>query len=291
MIPALDEESTIGRQLTALITQAAEIGEIIVVDNGSSDRTAQIALGFDSPVLPVRVITEKRRGANSARNAGIAAAGSDRILLCDADDEVRPGWAAALSTLLDTFDLVGSAVEYTSSDPARNPWVLDLSLHPLVGELCSPITCSAALRRQVWQQNGGFDPRIRRGYEEIDFFLRAQLHGASVGWAHEPLVAYHQTIDRASLLLDEHHKRINMGRVHALAWLHGYPRRRSVLPSAVKLLGAIPVAIIRPSRPNRTRVSHHWSICRDRVSSHLRLGLPELLRSGWSSGFRRTRGS
>lgn len=289
VIPALNEEASIGRQLASLASQSAYIAEIIVVDNGSTDRTAEVARRFDTPELPVRVISEPRRGANRARNTGIAAAGGDRILLCDGDDESRPGWAAAMCELLEDHELVGGTVQLISDDPNYIPEILDPSSRPVLADFCSPISCSVALRKSMWARTGGFDPRIRRGYEEVDFFIRAQILGASIGWSHEPLLSYSVTPSAQWAVQDEHDLRLNMGRVHALAWLHGYPRRPSVLPSVLRLLVALPMAAVWPSRRNRTRVRRHWSISADRARSNLRLGLPELLRSGPALGFRRVR--
>ncbi|WP_214662705.1 glycosyltransferase family 2 protein [Amazonocrinis nigriterrae] len=62
--------------------------ELIVVDNASSDRTAEIIQSFSMPNMPVRYISELQRGLSKARNAGIAAARGEIILFTD--DDVRP---------------------------------------------------------------------------------------------------------------------------------------------------------------------------------------------------------
>lgn len=278
VIPVLDGEVTIGRQLASLIQQSADIDEILVVDNGSSDRTVEVARSFDSPQLPVRVLHEPVRGANRARNTGIAAARNERILLCDADDETRPGWAAALSSLLEGNDLGGGTVLVVGTDPGIPSVILDPSAFPADLGLHSPIGCSAALRRSIWRQVGGFDPRIRRGCDEVDFFLRAQLHGASIAWSHEVLLTYHCTFDEQRLHQNYRDTRVNLGRVRMLGWLHGHPRRASVLPSLPKALASLPAALVRPTQRNRARFRHYWESYSDRARSLLLHGLPELIR-------------
>ncbi|MCB0359739.1 MAG: glycosyltransferase family 2 protein [Bdellovibrionales bacterium] len=66
VIPALDEEETVGAVVTALLAADASIEEVIVVDNGSSDDTARIAEASGATVL-----TEYRRGYGSACLAGL----------------------------------------------------------------------------------------------------------------------------------------------------------------------------------------------------------------------------
>jgi glycosyltransferase involved in cell wall biosynthesis len=291
VIPTLNGEATIGRQITSLLQQSQHIAEIIVVDNGSTDRTSDVARSFDRPELPVRLIVEPRRGANRARNAGISTATSDKVLLCDADDESLPGWAEEFSTLLDTFELAGGTVQLVTPVREAPVRILDPSTHPIIGDLRSPIGCSCALRRSTWARIGGFEPRLDGGYEEVDFFLRAQILGASVGWSHRPLLAYSFDPTRERKMRDEHYRRAHMGRVHTLAWLHGYPRRPTVMPSVLKLGFALPLMMVWPSARNRSRFRRHWSICVDRASSHVYLGLLELVRSGKASGFRRQHAS
>jgi glycosyltransferase involved in cell wall biosynthesis len=84
VIPALDEEESIGQVLTAIPRDG--IGEIIVVDGGSTDDTATIARAAGA-----RVICEPRRGYGRACAAGVAAASGDIILFLDADGADDPG--------------------------------------------------------------------------------------------------------------------------------------------------------------------------------------------------------
>lgn len=93
VVPAHNEERYIGPCLAALLDQKDEIAEILVVDNNSTDRTAQIvdAIAASEPI--VRRIVETRPGVAFARNAGFDAVGCDLIGRVDADTRVRPGWA------------------------------------------------------------------------------------------------------------------------------------------------------------------------------------------------------
>ena len=84
MIPALDEEESLGYVLEAVNTDL--LSEIILVDGGSSDRTVDIANANG-----VRVIQESKRGYGRACAAGVAHAQGEIIIFMDADGADDPG--------------------------------------------------------------------------------------------------------------------------------------------------------------------------------------------------------
>src|SRR2546421_8227865 len=88
VIPAYNEERHLAACLGAIAKQTAPLLEVIVVDNNSSDRTAEIAGKYPF----VRVVPETRQGIVFARNAGFNAARGDIIARIDADIVVPPGW-------------------------------------------------------------------------------------------------------------------------------------------------------------------------------------------------------
>ena len=71
--------------------------DVIVVDNGSTDATARVAMGFETDSFDVRVVFDPRPGVNVARNAGIRVARGPLVLLCDGDDAVDPDWLTEMA--------------------------------------------------------------------------------------------------------------------------------------------------------------------------------------------------
>lgn len=101
VIPAFNEERTIGRALDALAAEADAIDEVIVVDNNSTDGTAGIVAGKEASMPNLVMISEAEPGLVPARNAGIAAASEELVARIDADTFVEPGWGQAIREFFD----------------------------------------------------------------------------------------------------------------------------------------------------------------------------------------------
>ena len=87
VIPAFNAESYLGAAISSVLTQNYPEVETIVVDDGSSDATEDIARGYGPRI---RYHRQSNSGCAAARNAGIQIATGDYIALCDADDMLLP---------------------------------------------------------------------------------------------------------------------------------------------------------------------------------------------------------
>lgn len=94
IVPAYNEEAVIGRCLEAVLGQVSPADEILVVDNNSADRTAEVAERYRGD--GVRVVRETRQGLIPARNRGFDEAVGDVLGRIDADTLVEPDWVPRL---------------------------------------------------------------------------------------------------------------------------------------------------------------------------------------------------
>ena len=92
ILPCLNEEQA----LPWVLSRLPEGYRAIVVDNGSTDRSAEVALAHGATV-----ITEQRRGFGSAAHAGLLAATAPIVAFCDADASMDPAQLPAMVALLD----------------------------------------------------------------------------------------------------------------------------------------------------------------------------------------------
>jgi heptose III glucuronosyltransferase len=107
IVPAYNIEGYIGACLDSLASQWSDDVEILVVDDGSTDKTADIVSSFVARCPGMRLIRQENRGLSGARNRGIAAARGEYILFVDGDDLVASGMFAALrEALADGVDVL-----------------------------------------------------------------------------------------------------------------------------------------------------------------------------------------
>ncbi|MBC2594459.1 glycosyltransferase [Ruficoccus amylovorans] len=112
IIPARDEEDAIGRLLDSLHAQSIRPGEVIVVDDGSTDRTAAIAREKSATVLSGQELPAGWRGKPWACFQGARAATAPWLLFLDADTELEPGAMRKLAALTSDGQRVYSVCPY-----------------------------------------------------------------------------------------------------------------------------------------------------------------------------------
>ena len=195
IVPARDAAATLPRTLAALAAQECAGGfEVIVVDDGSRDATAEIARGFGPPVT---VLEQPALGPAAARNRGVEQAQSERLAFCDADVFPAPGWLAAGADALDGADLVQGRVIPDPGAPL-GPFDRTLWIDSQVGLW---ETANLFVTRAAFERAGGFAEwiRPRRGKalaEDVWFGYRALRRGARPGFCADAL-AHHAVFARA----------------------------------------------------------------------------------------------
>jgi lipopolysaccharide/colanic/teichoic acid biosynthesis glycosyltransferase/glycosyltransferase involved in cell wall biosynthesis len=178
VIPAFNAASTITGCVDALQQQTIDRScyEIIVVDDGSVDGTAELAAAAGAQVL-----RQHHKKAAAARNAGTKAARGDIICFTDADCEPTPGWLATLSARLADNTVSGVKGTYTTRQRSLVARFVQLEYEDKY-DLLRPQetidfidTYSAAYRRDVLLANDGFDENFRFVEDqELSFRLAAR---------------------------------------------------------------------------------------------------------------------
>jgi len=184
IIPANNEELQIGACLSAAIENSrGRFKEIIVVDNASSDRTAEIARTFRG----VRVVFEPRKGITHARQRGFENANGEILAYIDADTRLPAGWLDAVErtfeTQADVVSLSGSARYFDASGLERfllgfGWWLTAPLAYSLVGYMI--YGAHFAARRTALEKIGGFDTSIEFYGEDTDLARRLAMQGKSI---------------------------------------------------------------------------------------------------------------
>jgi glycosyltransferase involved in cell wall biosynthesis len=116
IIPAYNSAATLARAVESVLQQSWPVHEIIIIDDGSSDDTLDVARGFGDPV---RVIHQANAGVSVARNRGAEAATGDWLAFLDADDWYYPDrlrWHAEWIAGDDSLDFLTGDYEYRHDD-------------------------------------------------------------------------------------------------------------------------------------------------------------------------------
>jgi glycosyltransferase involved in cell wall biosynthesis len=156
IIPAFNEERLIGACLDAIATQTDMPDEVIVVDNNSTDRTAEIAESYPF----VKVLREKKQGIVYARNAGYDAAKCDIIGRIDADVVIPRGWVWRVRKFYDNprheqCGLSGNGRPNNLRFPRMNGWLqgqIAFRVNRLLMGHYIFFGSNMAFPRKIWQQ-------------------------------------------------------------------------------------------------------------------------------------------
>src|SRR5215207_1855104 len=99
IIPAYNRADLLPKTLDSALAQTRLPDEIIVVDDGSTDSTADVLAGYSAPVI---VLRQPNWGRSAARNAGMAHSTGDLLMLLDSDDLLLPESIERLAGFLET---------------------------------------------------------------------------------------------------------------------------------------------------------------------------------------------
>jgi glycosyltransferase involved in cell wall biosynthesis len=195
VIPAHNAERTVDASIRSALAQTVQDLEVIVVDDGSADRTAAVAASVEDP--RVRVVSQENGGTATARNHGIALAAGRYISFLDSDDLWLPQFLERAGAVLDAqpgagfaytdawaFDSVSGRVFRRSAmawtDPPvppptdRDAFLLELLARNFVYTSCT-------VPASVFADVGGYDEGMRLS-EDSELWLRIVLRGYPAAW-------------------------------------------------------------------------------------------------------------
>jgi glycosyltransferase involved in cell wall biosynthesis len=196
VIPARNVAAVIDEQLDALSRQRyTGEWEVVVVDNASNDATGARARAWKGLVPALHVVTPAVRGgstASLARNTGVAAAGGDLVLHCDADDVVADGWIEALVAAAADADMVAGAVDLERMNSprtvARRGWRPAVDHLPVaLGFLPEVPGGNCAIWRRVLDDVGGWNERYL-AFDDFELAWRVLLAGYRLAFAPDAII-------------------------------------------------------------------------------------------------------
>lgn len=170
VIPCYNQGAFIAEALDSVLAQSCQDFEIIVVNDGSTDRETTVILEtLDFP--RTRVVHTANHGVSAARNTAIALAAGKYILPLDADDRIGRDYLEKAAGVLDRHPEVGFVYCLARLFGAKRGmfYLNNGSLGDML--LDSRVFCSAMFRKSDWTVTEGYNNNMRQGWEDWDFWL------------------------------------------------------------------------------------------------------------------------
>lgn len=189
------------RRTLAKVTALPECPAIIVVDNASTDSTAEI-VGNEFP--GVKLLVSNRNVGGSARNLGVEAARTPYIAFCDDDSWWEQGSLETATDILDAHPRVAAACARILLGPEQeeDPICKLMAASPLPSDglpgaaLLGFVACAVVFRRNAYLQAGGYEPRFFVGGEEELLTLDLVSMGWHIVYIDKLLVYHHPSPQR-----------------------------------------------------------------------------------------------
>jgi GT2 family glycosyltransferase len=212
VIPVFNRASVTRQCLNALLGELSDAAEVIVVDDGSKDTTPEVLSTYGERV---RVVTHPRNlGFASACNDGVAASSGHFVVFLNNDTLPVDGWLEELVAYAETHEraaVVGSKLAFPNDTiqhagvvicqdrvprhiyvgfPAHHPAVSKSRRFQIVTAAC------ALVRRDAFEEIGGFDTTFSNGYEDVDLCLRLAERGHEIHYCSESSLYHLEMVTR-----------------------------------------------------------------------------------------------
>ena len=198
IVPAYQAENTILRCLDSLLAGIRSDTEIIVVSDGSTDRTDEICSAYAERIPQIRYFRKPNGGVSSARNLGLSHACGEYVMFVDSDDYVAADYFSAIDAHLSDdcdFLMFGKSVfdgnvtrdyplcNYAADTPQKTAAFLSRTLRRQ--ELNAPFT--KVFRRKILLEHGiRFDDRLSIGEDNV-FVVQYMVHARNAAFFRQPL--------------------------------------------------------------------------------------------------------
>ncbi len=202
VIPLYNHASYISDAIGSVLAQGSLVREIIVIDDGSTDDSADVMETLSRVDKRVTFIRQENSGAHSTINRGVLLCTGEFVSILNSDDAYEPGRFAALVRALDIdpgSDFAASSIAFMDGDGAaiENPWFVEALGNfkarrdlptSLIDSNFLMTTSNFIMRRTVFDRVGLFAPL--RYAHDLDFALRLCVAGIRLAFIDRPLLKY-----------------------------------------------------------------------------------------------------
>jgi len=203
IVPCFNYGHFLAECLNSVLNQTYPHWECLIIDNGSTDNTAELSKQFATKDQRIKYLFTEQKGVSFARNAGIKQSVGKYILPLDADDRLEASYVEkAVAVISKNPDIKVVYCDAERFGAFTGKWVLpEFSLKHLLVE--NTIFCTALFRRADFNASKGFNENMRDGFEDWDFWIELLKNGGRVYKIPEVLFYYRMRVDSRNGQLDE----------------------------------------------------------------------------------------
>lgn len=215
-VPLYNHERFVADAIDSIREQGALVSEIVVIDDGSTDGSADVMRRLAGRDERIRFCSQANQGAHATLNRAIAESGGEFIAILNSDDAFAPERLERLAAALDSdpgADLAASAVSFMDQHGRRvdNAWYESArQFQRETGDLGTALvngnflvsTSNFVIRRAALQHLGGF--AALRYAHDLDFALRVLAMGRRIAIIEQPLLRYR--VHPANTIAEDHRR-------------------------------------------------------------------------------------
>ncbi len=202
IVPCYNMEQYLDETLTSVLNQDFENWECIIVNDGSTDNSAQLAERWLTLDERFKYLSKPNGGLPGARNFGIKSAAGEIIVPLDADDLLSHSFLGKCINFLKEnkeFRLVYTQTQLFGQ--REELWNDEFDYNEFSKRNLIP--CTACFYKEDWEIAGGYDESLKNGFEDWDFWISLVEKGIRVHKIKEPLFYYRQRSDSMTQKLSQ----------------------------------------------------------------------------------------
>jgi len=189
VIPVYNREDILEQTLQAIADQIYKPIEVIIVDNNSQDRSLEICHQFQETCshlfFSIKVLQEPKKGANAARNTGLANATGDYVLFFDSDDKMYTDCISNIVGQLIVKNFPNAVaypffIRFPNGKRSYRPHLFSVNPADQLFDTVIP-THGICIRRALMDTIGLWDEQIER-WQDLEFGFRVLLHISNINW-------------------------------------------------------------------------------------------------------------
>lgn len=179
IVPCYNQGKFLSDALDSVINQTMTAWECIIVDDGSTDNSLEIAKIYATKDCRIQYVHQENAGPSAARNKGVSLTSASLIFFLDGDNKIYPDFLKMGVGYMNSHKecvLFNSRATYFG-DKAGEFTLRYTSYKDLLVD--NSIDCACIVRREEFNRIGGFDENLK-GYEDWEFFIRLLYHNDKI---------------------------------------------------------------------------------------------------------------